>query len=54
MEYYKRYECQFDDGDYMASFDTYEEAEEYRNLHNFEYFSRWIRIYNTATRTYIV
>ena len=39
------YCCQFDDGEYIKSFNTEKEAMNYRADHNFEYISRSIHVY---------
>lgn len=42
-----------DDGEFLAEFHQLKDARRYRSLHNFEYISRYIRIYDCKKRMYL-
>lgn len=42
----KRFECRMNDGEYCCSFNTLEEAKQYRSKNNFCFISRYIIIYD--------
>lgn len=50
----KRYECRFDDGQYICSFNQLKDAKEYRSENNFRYISRWIRIFDSKKGIYLI
>ena len=49
----KRYECHFNDGQYICSFNQLKDAREYRSENNFKYISRWIRIFDSKKGVYL-
>lgn len=49
----KRYECQFDDGQYICSFNQLKDARKYRSENNFRYISRWIKIFDSKKGVYL-
>ena len=49
----KRYKCQFDDGQYICSFNQLRDAKKYRSENNFKYISRWIRIFDLKKGIYL-
>lgn len=46
------YCCQFDNGEHIASFNTVEEAMNYRSENNFHYISRSIHVYKQTWYMY--
>ena len=46
------YECCFNDGEYIDSFETEEEAMEYRSQENFNYISRSIHVYKVTVHMF--
>lgn len=49
----KRYQCLMDDGEFLQEFNQLKDARKYRSKHNFEYISRYIRIYDTKKHRYL-
>ena len=50
----KRYSCEMDDGEYLCSFHQLKDAKKYRSENNFNYISRWIRIFDNKKNIYII
>lgn len=50
----KRYQVQFDDGEYICSYYQLKDARKYRRDNNFNYISRSIRIYDAKKHKYII
>lgn len=50
----KRYECVMNDGEHCASFHQLKDARKYRSEHNFEYISRYIRIFDRKKGKYLI
>lgn len=49
----KRYTCEMDDGEFLVSFNKLQNARKYRAKNNFNYISRYIRIYDNKKNCYI-
>lgn len=45
----KRYQVQFDDGEFICSYYQLKDARKYRRKNNFNYISRSIRIYDAKS-----
>ena len=50
----KRYSCEMNDGEYLCSFHQLKDAKKYRSENNFNFISRWIRIYDNKKNIYII
>lgn len=50
----KRYECKFDDGEYICSFHQLKDAKKYRSENNFRFISRSIHIYDNKKEIYVI
>ena len=49
----KRYTCEMNDGEFLQSFHQLKDARNYRAKNNFNYISRYIRIYDNKKNCYI-
>lgn len=49
----KRYVCEMNDGEIVASFYQLKDAKKYRSENNFKYISRYIRIYDSKKNEYV-
>lgn len=50
----RRYECHFNDGQFICSFNQLRDAKKYRSKNNFNYISRSIRVYDSKKNEYII
>lgn len=48
-----RYECKFDDGQHIKSFNRLANAKKFRRENNWKYISRYIVIYDSKKNVYI-
>jgi hypothetical protein len=49
----KRYICEMNDGEFCKDFYQLKDAKAYRNKENFNYISRYVRIYDRKKGQYI-
>lgn len=49
----KRYICEMNDGEFCQDFHQLKDAKAYRNKENFNYISRYVRIYDRKKGQYI-